>query len=112
VTPLFDAIRIVRPYGTIVLVGLKTTPVPGFPIDEVTLEGITLLGSMGTTDAAYRRAADLVADGSLPVAKMRTHVFGLHALESAIAVLRGADPSEFAINVVITPTTSGHAGAR
>ncbi len=109
--PILDAIDLLRPGGTLVTVGLKTQPVPDFPIDRVTLKNITIVGSKGQTPDAYSRAAALIISDEIPLGRMRTHVFGFDQLERAISVLRGDDPTQSAINIVITPTFSATDGA-
>jgi len=102
-SPIRDALEILRPGGTLVTVGLKTRPMPDFPIDQVTLKGIRLLGSLGQSHQAYSRAAELVAARTIPLHRMRTHVLTLDRLEEAIALLRGERPEQNPINVVLAP---------
>lgn len=104
--PVRDGIEMLRPRGTLVTVGIKTSAMPDFPIDAVTLKGLRLLGSLGQSHEAYSRAAALVADSSFPLNKMRTHVLGFDRLEHAIELLQGKHPHEKPINVVVTPTRS------
>jgi threonine dehydrogenase-like Zn-dependent dehydrogenase len=101
--PVVDAVELVRPGGTIVLGGLKGTAVPDFPSDKVVLRGITVIGARGVTAPAYRGALDLIAASTLPLDRLRTHVFPLAEAERAIRVLAGEVPGEQAINVVINP---------
>lgn len=106
--PIRQGIQILRSGGTLVTAGIKTRAMPDFPIDSVTCKAITIIGSIGSGREAYQRAANLVAEQKFPLSKMRTHVFGFDRLERAIEILAGDDPTEHAINVVVTPTmTSG-----
>ena len=102
-----DAVRMVRMGGVISLVGLKSRPVPDFPLDELVMRGIRVQGNLGQTVEAYRSAVGLVASGAYPLDRMRTHVFGIDEVERAMDVLAGKVPGENAINVVVTPTLGG-----
>lgn len=98
-----DAIEMLRPQGTLVTVGIKTRNMDDFPIDKVTLKGLRVLGSLGQSDEAYTRAAELVTSMEFPLNRMRTHVFGFDRLEEAIELLRGSNPDDRPINLVVVP---------
>jgi threonine dehydrogenase-like Zn-dependent dehydrogenase len=100
--PITESIELVRSGGTVVWAGLKDKRVPDFPVDRAILKGVRIQGSLGMTSDAYRYAIGLIASGSLPLERMRTHVFDFHDAIRAIDVLAGADPHEQAINVVLS----------
>ncbi|MFI6452034.1 zinc-binding dehydrogenase [Streptosporangium amethystogenes] len=101
--PIEDAIEIVRPGGTIGLVGIKGRTMDGFPIDKIGTKSLRIVGSMGTGHDAYRIAAQIIASNRFPLSKMRTHTFGFDQLAEAIRTLKG-ETEEKSINIVITPT--------
>ncbi|HEV8295821.1 MAG TPA: alcohol dehydrogenase catalytic domain-containing protein [Acidimicrobiales bacterium] len=101
--PVVDALDAVRAGGTVVLGGLKGDTVPNFPSDKVVLRGITVIGARGVTAPAYRSALDIIDAGTVPLERLRTHVFPLAEAERAIQVLAGEVPGEHAVNVVIQP---------
>jgi threonine dehydrogenase-like Zn-dependent dehydrogenase len=101
--PLVDAVDVARPGGRIVVGGLKGRSLDGFPIDRATLNALTIRGVRGVGAASYRRAIELIAAARFPLDRLRTHVFSLDQVERAILVLRGDNPAERAINVVVTP---------
>jgi threonine dehydrogenase-like Zn-dependent dehydrogenase len=98
-----DAIRLVRPGGTIVLGGLKGRGVPDFPVDQIALAGVTIRGMRGVSPEAYRGAIALIASGRFPLDRLRTHSFPLGSAGRAVEVLAGEVPSERAVSVVISP---------
>jgi threonine dehydrogenase-like Zn-dependent dehydrogenase len=101
--PVRDAVRIARMGGTVVLGGLKGRGVDAFPVDDVALKALRVFGVRGVGAAAYRAAIDLLADGRVPIDRMRTHTFGLDDAAHAVEVLAGDVPGERPVNIVITP---------
>lgn len=104
--PLVDAIDVVARHGTIVVIGLKERNLDGFPIDRLLMKRARIQGWVGQSNDSYQRALDLIASRKYPIEKLRTHVYGIDQLDTAINVLAGNVPSEKAINVVVTPTTA------
>ena len=70
------------------------------------MKRVTIKGWVGQSNDSYQRALDLIASRKYPIEKLRTHVYGIDKLETAIDVLAGDVPSENALNVVVTPTTA------
>jgi threonine dehydrogenase-like Zn-dependent dehydrogenase len=101
--PVRDAVRIVRLGGTIVLGGLKGHLVDGFPVDEVAMKALRVIGVRGVGAESYRTAIELLGSGRFPVERLRTHTFTLDQAEHAVRVLAGEVPGEQPINVVIAP---------
>lgn len=101
--PVRDAVRLARMGGTIVLGGLKGAAVDGFPVDEVSMKALRVLGVRGVGADAYRAAIDLLASGRVPMTRLRTHRFGLDDALHAVRVLAGEIPGELPVNVVIEP---------
>jgi threonine dehydrogenase-like Zn-dependent dehydrogenase len=101
--PVRDAVQIARMGGTVVLGGLKGRGIDGFPVDDVALKALRVFGVRGVGAAAYRAAIDLLADGRVPIGRMRTHTFRLDDAAHAVEVLEGTVPGERPVNIVITP---------
>jgi threonine dehydrogenase-like Zn-dependent dehydrogenase len=104
--PLVDALEVVGREGTIVVIGLKHRNLDGFPVDRMLMKRVTIKGWTGQSNDSYRRALDLIGSRKFPIEKLRTHVYGIDQLDTAMNVLGGKVPSEKAINVVVTPTTA------
>lgn len=105
-TTIDEAVKMLRRGGKLVNIGLKPRYMDHFPIGWITTKSISVIGANGQTDAAHRRAVDLISSGVLGVEKMRTHTFHLDEFELALDTLAGKVPGEDAINVVLTPTPS------
>jgi threonine dehydrogenase-like Zn-dependent dehydrogenase len=96
-----QAMRLVRPEGTVVLGGHKGRPVPDFPVDDVVLSSITVKGVRGVGGDAYRRAVAMLAARAEELAVLRSHTFGLDEAGRALRVLGGEIEGERAVNVVV-----------
>lgn len=103
VQPVADAIRIVRPEGTIVLGGLKGQDLPSLPVDIVVRKGITMKGAYAVAPDAHARGIALLDSGRFDFAQLQTHILPLDRLEYAVKVLAGDVPGEYPLNVVVTP---------
>jgi threonine dehydrogenase-like Zn-dependent dehydrogenase len=99
-----DAIRLVRPGGTVVAAGIKRRPTPEFPVDELIKREVSLKGVLGTGSEHYRQAIALIAGSARPLHRMVTHVLPLERLEHGIGLLAGDVPDEAPLAVVIAPT--------
>lgn len=102
--PVTDAIKAVRKYGRIVLIGLKRgQPVPDLVVDEIIYKAITIIGALAADYPAFERACRLIErDGDL-IARANTHAFALDQVEQAIHTLAGDVPGADAIGVSIEP---------
>jgi threonine dehydrogenase-like Zn-dependent dehydrogenase len=100
--PVIDALTLVRPGGRIVYAGLKAKAVDRFPIDKAIVKGVTMIGVLGVSSDAYRRALELLASHRLHLEQMRTHVFDYRDAVEGIDTLAGRIDGEQAINVVLT----------
>jgi threonine dehydrogenase-like Zn-dependent dehydrogenase len=101
--PFTDALDIVRNTGRVVLAGIKGRVMPEFPIDQVLEKAIEIVGVFGIPSQAYERSIRLLSSTSLPLERLRTHVFALDDVEEAIQILAGEVPGEHAIGIVIKP---------
>lgn len=105
-TTIDDAVRLVRRGGTVVNIGMKPRYMQDFPIGVITTKSVSVVGNNGQSDAAHRKAAELLSEGTISLSKMRTHVFGLDEFERALQTLEGQVPGDPSINVVVRPTLS------
>lgn len=101
--PVLDAVRAVRPGGTIVSAGMKARSLPEFDIDMLTLRDVTLRGVIGVKSWAYRQAIRLIAARRYPLELMHTHTVGLDEVATGIRILAGDVAGEQAIHVTVLP---------
>lgn len=98
--PVHDAMAMVRPGGTVVLAGLKGTPVDGFPTDTIALRRLSVRGVRAVSRHGFRRAIALIESGDERLDRLATHRFGLDDVPAALdALAHDVD----AIAVAITP---------
>jgi alcohol dehydrogenase len=78
---LNQAVRLVRPEGTIVVAGVRGSPITsGFNADLIVYKEIRILGALGVDVIAYRSALELLASGSLPFTTIERRVVGFDDL--------------------------------
>ncbi len=101
--PVLDALRMVRPGGTVVLGGLKGrgNGVPGFPVDDVALRRIRIVGVRAVDPRSFRDAVRLLEQQTARVAPLHTHHVALDRAADAVRTL--TDPSAAAIAITIEP---------
>jgi threonine dehydrogenase-like Zn-dependent dehydrogenase len=99
-----EGLRMVKAGGTFVNIVAKGPTVDDFPIQDIMLRSIRVLGALNSSIAAYRTAADMLITGRIQIDKMRTHVFGFDCFEEALDTLEGSIPGARGVNVVVTPT--------
>lgn len=97
--PVLDAIRMVRPAGTVVLAGLKGRETPAFPTDTIAMRRLTLRGVRAVSRASFRRAITLLESDDVRPDLLATHQFGLDEVTAAIDSLE-QDPSAIAVALV------------
>lgn len=102
--PVAEALRYVRPGGTVVLAGVKGfKPVPDFVSDFIVVKEITITGAFGVTARAYEQAIALIESGRVPLARMHTHDFPLAQAELAIRTLAGEVEGPASIHSCLLP---------
>ena len=68
---LGQAMRLVRPGGTIVVAGTRgSDATPGFLPDMIVFKEVRILGALGVNGPAYRRALEILAEGRYPFADL------------------------------------------
>ena len=94
-----DALELVQPGGTVVLVG---TPEPAEPIaadaERIHREELTLRGSTGHAPRDFRAALAFLASGAYPWERLVTHAVPLEGVASLLA-----DPPEDYLKAAVQP---------
>ena len=92
-----EAVKLVRPGGRCVLVGLPHSP-SSVNFFWVVRREITITGSMVYQDE-FPQALTLLSEGKIQVAPLITHRFPLDVIHAAFAAFKGAD----AIKIAVVP---------
>jgi threonine dehydrogenase-like Zn-dependent dehydrogenase len=101
--PVADAVRTVRPGGTIVLAGVKARAVQDFDIDTLHLRAITVRGVLGVRSWSYRQAIQTIAARRYPLHLLQTHAVSLDEIGYGIELLGGEVPGEHVVHVTVVP---------
>lgn len=100
--PVTDAIKAVRNGGRIVLGGIKGhKDMPSFPIDELLMKQIEMIGALSSSQWGVQQAIRLVEEQRYPVHLMHTHSVPLSDVETAIQTLAGEVEGEAALHISI-----------
>ncbi len=106
--PVVQAVHGVRDGGTVVLGGLKEGRlVDGFPVDEVILRTIRLIGARSAGWFAYEQALRLLVELAPRLAPLRTHQLSLEEADKALRILGREVPGEDPLYVSISPGAPG-----
>ena len=101
---LTDAVRCVRPGGTVVMLGVFTAP-PPLPATRLLMKEVRLVGSMMYDRTGPRSdfatAIDLLQAQRAAVAPLVTHTYPLAAVQEAFAT--AADKRSGAVKVSVLP---------
>jgi alcohol dehydrogenase len=100
-----QAVRLVRPGGTVVVAGTRgSDDTPGFSPDHVVYKEATIIGALGVDTTAYRAALDLLASGRYPFADLSRRVVDLDGLPSLLELLAGDVPGTPPVHGVVVPS--------
>ena len=102
---IMQAVRCVRPGGTVVLGGVKgMREVADFVSDEVVLKALTIKGVVSADSWAYERAIEVISAHRYPLERMHTHRLALDDAVRGIELLAGAGaPDGDVLHITITP---------
>lgn len=104
IQPILDAVKIVRPEGTIVLAGLKgKTGVPGLSPDEMMMKALTLRNVFSVSDWARAQAIRAIESGKYNFSRLHTHTFKIDQLDLACRTLGREIDGEDPLHVTVVP---------
>ena len=102
--PILDAIRAVKPGGTIIIAAIKgMREVPGFVSDRLVWKSITMRGVLGVGAWAYEQAIRTIAAHRYPFEKLHSHTLGVGEVGRAMRLLDGEIEGESAVHITIVP---------
>lgn len=99
-----QAVRLVRPGGTVVVAGTRgSDDTPGFSPDHIVYKEARIIGALGVDTTAYRAALDLLARGAYPFAELSRAVVDLDGLPDLLSLLAGDVEGTPPVHGVLTP---------
>lgn len=99
-----QAVRLVRPGGTVVVAGTRgSDDTPGFSPDHLVYKEARVIGALGVDTTAYRAALALLATGRYPFADLSRAVVGLDGLPGLLALLAGDVEGTPPVHGVLAP---------
>ncbi len=102
--PILDAIKVVRPQGTIVLAGLKgKTGIPGLSPDELMFKALTLKSVFSVSDWAREQAIKVLESRKFDFSRMHSHKFGIDQLDLACRTLGREVEGEDPLHITVVP---------
>lgn len=103
---LAEAVSVARVGGTVIVAGSREmAPATGFRPDLLFFKELTVKGVYGHDYTSVRRAIAVIESGTLPLAGLCTHTFGLGEVDQALRTLGGeGDPT--AVHITVVPQRS------
>ena len=99
-----QAVRLVRPGGTVVVAGTRgSDDTPGFSPDHVVYKEARIIGALGVDTPAYCTALDLLASGKYPFADLPRAVVDLDGLPALLELLAGDRDGVPPVHGVLSP---------
>jgi alcohol dehydrogenase len=99
-----QALRLVRPGGTVVLAGTRGSPeVPGFDPDLIVYKEITVVGALGVDARNYAAAIEILGTGSYPFADLPRRIAGFGDLASLLQSMAGESDVPAPVHAVFAP---------
>jgi alcohol dehydrogenase len=99
-----QAVRLVRPGGTVVVAGTRgSDDTPGFSPDHIVYKEARIIGALGVDTPAYRAALELLASGRYPFADLPRAVVDLEGLPALLELLAGDTPGTPPVHGVLVP---------
>jgi len=99
-----QAVRLVRPGGTVVVAGTRgSDDTPGFSPDTLVYKEARIIGALGVDTAAYRAALDLLATDRHPFRDLSRAVVGFDGLDDLLQLLAGDTSGIPPVHGVLVP---------
>jgi alcohol dehydrogenase len=99
-----QALRLVRPGGTVVLAGTRGAgDVPGFDPDLIVYKEIRVQGALGVDAANYRAAIDLLVSRRFPFEELARRTAGFDEIEALVQTMAGETDDQPPIHGVFMP---------
>ncbi len=100
-----QALRLVRPGGTVVIAGTRggAGDWPGFDPDLVVYKELRVLGALGVDASAYAAALELLASGRFPFAGVPRARCGFAGIEDLLQTMAGETPGDPPVHGVFVP---------
>ena len=99
-----QALRLIRPGGTVVLAGTRGSPdVPGFDPDLIVYKEINVVGALGVDTRSYAAAIELLESGRFPFADLTRQTAGFDDIEALVQAMAGESGSPPPVHAVFTP---------
>ncbi len=100
-----DAIRCVRPGGTVVLGGVKGRhPVDGLFADEITLRDVVVKGVLSVDSWAFEQAIAAIESGRYPLDQLHTHTIPIDNVERGFQLIGAEIPGEDVLHITVVPS--------
>jgi threonine dehydrogenase-like Zn-dependent dehydrogenase len=100
---MLHALELVRLGGTVVVGGHKGAKLDAFPIDDLSLRGLTIRGGTTSTYESVVSAISMLSTHTAQLAAMHTHAFALVDAEAALDALADRDQGARAVAVSLIP---------
>jgi alcohol dehydrogenase len=99
-----QALRLVRPGGTVVLAGTRGAgDVPGFDPDLIVYKEIRVQGALGVDAVNYQAAIDLLVSGRFPFEELARRTAGFDGIEQLVQTMAGETDDEPPVHGVFVP---------
>ncbi len=102
--PLTESFDLLRPEGTVVLIGTKAPGEPiGLPYNRVFAKGLRIIGAFGKTPWSVRTAIRIIASHRYPIERLHSHRLPLADVDRALRILGNEVPEEHPVHMTLVP---------
>lgn len=99
-----QALRLVRPGGTVVLAGTRGfSKASGFDPDLIVLKEVQVRGALGVDTDSYRRALNMLASGDHPFEEVARRTAGFDSIEALLRSMAGDEGDAPPLHAVFSP---------
>ena len=100
---LRQAVALARPGGTVVVAGVRGTPVEHFDADLLVYKELRVLGAFGVDVEEYRAALDLLASGRYPFDELPRTISGFDDTDALLTAMAGETDDAPPVHGVFVP---------